>query len=997
MFRLFLTFLGLLHACRGLLEDAIVSFSHSSDAVPIHGATIIYSHDEAAGVGIATDSLAGDWEAITGNRPDVWQYGSDEPSSPQGHAIIVSTLDSDLMVEICRNVGVDLSVLEGKWEAFTTSLVYNALPGLDSSLLILGSDSRGATFGVHTLAEQSGQSPYHYWLDVPAKKHDEIYALPTETYSGEPAVKYRGLFINDEAPTLTTWWSRKFGEDPETVPLNTEFYRHVFDLLLRLKANFIWPAMWGSFVPEPGRRFFTDDPENQSMADDFGIVVSTSHHEPMQRATNEWNATEMGLWDWTVNKENVTAFMREGIERAKGNESYYTLGMRGPNDGPIAGDEEQEPIDILREVFDVQRDILNEVLGNDTKINKVWTIYKEVFQYYAGGLVPDDDVTLMFANDNFGNMLRLPLANETARSGGVGMYFHLQYYGRPHHYKWYNSNNLPKIHKELYQAMERNVDQIWVMNVGEIKPMEFPFGFIMDYAWNPSRITPESIPQYVEHFTTREFGPDYATEIAEILFEHSRLVGRRNLESIVASTYSTLNYNESQRVLGEWEALGIRTLALEETLPEEHKSPFFHLCTYPVMSGLNYHQVVLGQGQNYQYSREQRNQANYLAYDLIENFEESYDWEQRYNELENGKWDGLSSQRKFEPNAVWIDTSRDVLNNLTFVQLRQNGDYQWGPVGIYVEGSDSAAETVFRVPSLDESAPTDRWWAPVLPTFTRYGAESHFVEMFHRGDHRVPHNWTISNDNDWLHLSLMSGQVSREDPQQTVHFSVDWDRVPTDFNDTIRVRADWDAVPYWDYISIPVFGAAVPEDFHGFPEANGVVSIEPAHHQRQSSGNISFATIPYLGSRTDSGTLALRPYTPAREDSFEPDSAWVEYDFYLFEESREGVNATIYLTSGLDTDPTLPMRFKLTVDGQDGEYIRMLEDPEISGDVPPSWTTEIENNIWTRNVTLGNLSEGSHTLRWNVNSPEVYLEKLVLSARGEVPDSYLGPPESMLL
>lgn len=204
---------------------------------------------------------------------------------------------------------------------------------------------------------------FHYWLDTPTKKHDEIYALAVTTYSGEPTVRHRGLFINDEAPGLTSWWSMKHNVD--YYPLDTEFYKHVFDMLLRLKANFIWPAMWASFLPRPGNIFFTDDPGNHQLATDYGIVVSTSHHEPMQRMTNEWNEDVDGSWDWTVNEENVTDFMRYGAERAKGKDSFFTLGMRGPNDGPIRGD---DPIGTLREAFQVQSKILEDVYGNATDV-----------------------------------------------------------------------------------------------------------------------------------------------------------------------------------------------------------------------------------------------------------------------------------------------------------------------------------------------------------------------------------------------------------------------------------------------------------------------------------------------------------------------------------------------------------------------------------------------------------------------------------------------------
>lgn len=206
---------------------------------------------------------------------------------------------------------------------------------------------------------------FHWWADVPAAKHEELHALPKKTIHGEPSIKYRGLFINDEAPALTGWWSKKHKVDH--YPLDSEFYRHVFDLLLRLKANYLWPAMWASFVPKPGNVFFTDDTQNQQLADDYGIVVSTSHHEPMQRATNEWNETKTGAWDWTKNKANVTRFMEEGVRRAGKNESYFTLGMRGPNDGPI---EAHDPIAVLEDVFDTERELLAKYHGNETAVNR---------------------------------------------------------------------------------------------------------------------------------------------------------------------------------------------------------------------------------------------------------------------------------------------------------------------------------------------------------------------------------------------------------------------------------------------------------------------------------------------------------------------------------------------------------------------------------------------------------------------------------------------------
>ncbi|KAI7552416.1 glycoside hydrolase family 115 protein [Hortaea werneckii] len=982
-----------------LLQDNLVSFTKTSDsAIPIHNAAIAYAPDDPIGVHIAAESLVDDFQGITGTRPlaltvDGTKWNSSEESSLDT-VILIATANSKVVKDLVGRGLFDDAEIEGKWEVYKTTVITGTpLPGVDSLLLIAGSDKRGAIFGAYTLAEQCGQSPFHWWLDTSTKKHSEIYALPNITVSKEPAVKYRGLFINDEAPATTGWWSIQHGVDNKK--LGTDYYKHVFDLLLRLRANFIWPAMWASFVPPPGNIFFTDDPENQILADQYGIVVSTSHHEPMQRATNEWNASETGPWDWTANKQNVTDFMREGIARAVGNETYFTMGMRGPSDSAI---EDDDPIEVLRDVFDAQRDMLGDFYENVTAVPQVWTLYKEVQTYYSQGLIPPDDMTLMFSDDNWGNIQRFPLQNETARAGGIGLYFHLEYVGVPKSYKWQNTNNLAKVLKDLYHAHQRGVEQIWVINVADIKPMELPFGFIMDYAFDPVSISFESIPQYLQLFATREFGLRYAEEIAAVLMEHSRLIGRRKFESITPTTYSYLNYHEADRVISEWEKLAAETERIASSLPAEYQASFFHLVGYPVGSGANYHKVVLGQGRNRQYAIERRNTANVLAQSVLKDFEIDFDYEEEYDNIADGKWKGLLAQPRFDSGTSdsWKQSSRDVLMNLSYVQLRQNMDYEFGPLGIYAEGSESAMLQGLICASIDESAPTRGGLAPVLPTLDRYGPQTRTVEMFHRGDYRTPINWTITNDYDWLKIEPMAGQVSHAQSQQTVAVSVDWDNAPADVNDTMNVTIRWDAQPYFDILQVPVRNSQAPANFHGFPQAADGISIEGPHFQRQqtvSDGSVAFETIPYLGTRSTSGAIALRPYAVAREPSFDPRSTYVEYDIFLFDTSP-GLNATVYITPGLDTDPNLPMKYSLSLDGAEANFTRLLEEPEVAGDLPDGWEDEVANAVWTRTVSLGPVEPGKHTLRWSVNSPEVYLEKLVLAVDAEVRESYLGPPES---
>ncbi|KAF2001565.1 glycoside hydrolase family 115 protein [Amniculicola lignicola CBS 123094] len=991
---------GLLRPALALLDEPFVTFSPTNGSLNIVGATILADANDFAGVHIAVNSLQSDLAQISGTSPKVQNATANSTLLHTEIAIIVGTVNSTLISQLSAKGTIDVSSVQGKWETFHTSIVTNPLSGVQKALVIVGSDKRGTIFGIHTLAEQSGQSPYHWFADVPPKTHSAIYALPTTTTHGPPTVRYRGLFINDEEPALTTWWSAHHNTSHH--PLDTEFYAHVFDLLLRLKANYIWPAMWKSWTPPPGNIFFTDDPGNMQLADDYGIVVSTSHHEPMQRATNEWNETEKGPWNWTLNKKNVTEFMDKGIQRAGRNESYFTMGMRGAGDLSLEG---PNALEILREIFNVQRDIFRKYFG-DEKINQVWTIYKEVATYYAAGLNPPEDVTIVMPDDNQGQIQRLPIGNESEREGGVGVYFHLEYVGSPRSYKWSNTNNIPKILKELSHAYMRNANRIWIINVGDIKPMELPFEFAMDMAWNASKFDFEFIPTYLKLYAEREFGVEYAEGIADVLMEYSNLIGMRRYEMAHPGTYSMLNYHEAERVLDRWTKLASKTKTLHAEVGNDLKPAFYQLVFYPIVSGAAYYSINIGIAFNHQYAMERRNSANSVAKQVLDQFEYDYDLIEDYDALLGGKWAHIMSQAKLdavvEQPRNWANPARDLATNLSFVQLRQNMQFSLGNLGLYAEESTSPLYQGRWAESIDSSMPNAQFTAE-LPVMSPYGPSVRTVDVFMRGDYRVPIRWQLDQiPGDWLSITPSSGTLSQGKYDQRLNVTIDWSKVPAGFNKTINVgiTSQPASYPYFDLIRIPVQNHRVPQGFEGFPETAGYISIEAPHFQRASSkpsnSSVSLTHIPYLGTRSASGSIALRPYTAARASLPTATSAYVEYNIYLFN-STSALNATIYINACLDTDPSLLMQFSLTVDDAPSKFSRVLGDPKNAGDVPPEWMDQIANQVWTKKVALGPMAQGAHTLRWAVNSPEVYLEKLVLDTRGGVKDSYLGPPETVLV
>ncbi|ETN42188.1 uncharacterized protein HMPREF1541_04129 [Cyphellophora europaea CBS 101466] len=1068
--------LALILTASALLEERFVAFEPSFGALALSNATILFATHDFVGIEVAVNSLVDDFEQILGVRIPQFTVTSQNVSrtiydNNASTAIIIGSVSRSFLIQDIASAGrLDLANVDDQWETYQTAVVTNPLPGLDRAFVIAGSDLRGAMFGVYTLCEQSGQSPFHYWTDTPAHEHDEIYALPRTTIHGPPSVRYRGLFINDEAPSLTTWWSQ--GNNKKHQPLDAAFYTHVFDMMLRLKANYIWPAMWKSSNNPPGNIFFTDDPENMALAEKYGIVVSTSHHEPMQRATNEWNVSETGEWDWSINKANVTRFMDAGIRRAAGqvsNASYVTLGMRGAGDGPIEGD---NATDILRDVFSAQRTIIQKYYGAADAVPQLWTIYKEVATYYAAGLAPPDDVTLMFTDDNWGNIQRLPVdvSGEVTRSGGIGVYYHLEYVGAPRPHKWQDTNHLPKVLKELSQAYMRGARQIWVINVADIKPMELPYGFIMDLAWNASSITFGSLPRYLELWAAREFGPALSVDIAKLVMDWNQLLGMRKFEMIRSDTFSLENYHEVERMLAAWQDLVDREDSLYRALDKDRQATFFHYLHYPIQSGNIYYKVTLGQTMNAQYAIQRRNTANAVAERVMDDFGRDFDLIEEYDQLMDGKWKHILSQPKFEYSSPvndkesWKSPSRDVLSNLSYVQLRQNMDESIGNLGIQIENTYNARAMGRWNPSAHRVMPTDGdsdyGGMPLMQSMNPYSGSSRRVDLFMRGDHRVPVRWWLDEwEHDWLSVNPVSGNLTQRRPEQILNFTVNWPQVPAGFNETVCVQIRWDGDYYWDYIRLPIQNRLVPPSFRGFPEVDaGVVSIEAAHYQRaapqaindtilanQPEQPVAFVQFPYLATRSNSGSIAVRPYQASRArinegpasqggqaspgfqnttEGLQPPSALppannssstnltainppstaaattalVQYDIFLFNYTEYPVNATAYVTSCLDTDPTLPMYYSLTADAQPPIWTRVLPEPRIPGDTPAGWIDTVADQVWKLNVTLGNMTEGRHVLTWRVNSPEIYLEKIVLNLRkGAVRESYLGVPETTLV
>jgi len=586
-------------AARALGQTRYVEF----EAKP--GAFVLFDEGVAAPILLDSKDYPGVIRAARDLQADIKRVTKVEPrlltdeSAREPDLVIVGTLgQSRLIDELVRTGKLDASSLRGRWEAGVTQVLERPWPGVRRALVIAGSDRRGTIYGLYELSEQIGVSPWYWWADVPVESHTRLFVRAGRYVQDEPAVKYRGIFINDEAPALTGWVREKFGG------YNHEFYAKVFELLLRLRANYLWPAMWGS-------AFNDDDPSNAKLADEYGVVMGTSHHEPMLRAQQEWKRYGRGPWDYAANGDVLRAFWAEGIRRNRSYESIITLGMRGDGDLPMS---ESANVALLERIVSDQRRILAAEQNPDlSSIPQLWALYKEVQEYYERGMRVPDDVTLLWCDDNWGNLRRLPTAEEQKRRGGAGVYYHFDYVGGPRSYKWLNTIPITKVWEQMHLAYRRGANRIWIANVGDIKPLEFPAEFFLTYARNPEAWPAERLGDYTRLWAAREFGTEHAAEIADIISKYTKYNGRRKPELLEPNTYSLSNYREAEKVSDEYRLLAREAERLYELMPLERRDAFFQLVLYPVKACAVVNELYVTVGRNRLYAVQGRASTNDLA------------------------------------------------------------------------------------------------------------------------------------------------------------------------------------------------------------------------------------------------------------------------------------------------------------------------------------------------------------------------------------------------
>lgn len=638
--KIFFVSMALLSSLGMSAADQFVSFQKGDLLINRDNKVEIYMDaNDCKGVSYAANALVKDIIKVSGSKAiltsdaglkdkDTTRKDTADKNAAGKPTILVGTIGHSAAIDqLIRQKRINGNLLKGKREKFIITLV-------NQQLVIAGSDRRGTIYGIYELSQQMGVSPWYDWADVPVVHHDSIFVNKGVYTDGEPAVRYRGIFLNDEAPCLTSWVKNTYG----TGYGDHRFYQRVFELVLRLRGNMMWPAMWGW-------AFYADDPENEKTADEMGVVMSTSHHEPMARNHQEYarNRKGWGPWNYQKNKENLQKFFREGIERMKGTEQIVTIGMRGDGDEAMSDEADTR---LMTNIINDQRKIIADVTGKKaSETPQVWALYKEVLDYYDKGMKVPDDVTLLLCDDNWGNVRRVPNAKERKHKGGWGLYYHVDYVGAPRNSKMLNVTPVQNPWEQLTLAYENGIDRLWILNVGDLKPMEYPISQFMDMAWNPHKYSVNNITRHTRNWCAQQFGESQADEAARILNLICKYNGRCTPEMLDKNTYGLEN-GEWQEVVNQYLQLEADALRQYNSLPAAYHDAYRQIILFPIEVMSNLHQMYFAQAQNNALYKQGNPKANVWADECERLFKRDSIICDYYNhKMAGGKWNGMMTQK----------------------------------------------------------------------------------------------------------------------------------------------------------------------------------------------------------------------------------------------------------------------------------------------------------------------------------------------------------------
>ena len=952
---------------KGIGKNSFPIVSSSTDAV------VCFDGKDATVVRKTVSLFVDDVHHVTGKELKIEE---NEPGKVSArYAIIVGTIgESEWIDALAAKNKIDTAAIAGSWERYLIETVNNPVPGIKKAIVIAGSDRRGTAYGLLSISKAIGVSPWYWWADAPITQQKQLSVRVDKFISKTPSVKFRGIFINDEDWGLYRWSKRNF--EKELGNFGPKTYAKVCELLLRLQANYLCPAMHDASMA------FHRISENRLVADSFAIVMGSSHCEPLLFNTaSEWKRDKMGEWDYIGNKDGVNKVLKSRVVECAPFENVYTLALRGLHDRAMkASNNMADRKQMLQEALMAQRQMLVDVTGKRAEdIPQAFTPYKEVLDVYDEGLELPDDVTIIWPDDNYGYMKRLSSPKEQKRSGRSGVYYHSSYLGKPHDHLWMNTTSPTLMYEELRKAYDMTADRIWLLNAGDIKSCEFAVDYFLTMAFDIDSFNYERAANYRTEWLCGMLGDEYRNEYQDVINSFYKLAFARKPEFMgwgyqwatdkhgkernTDTDFSIVNYREVDNRLEEYSRIGNIAEKILNTLPEEKKACYYQALYYPVKGCELLNRMILNGQKNRWYSIQQRATTGQLekmtkaCYDSLEVITKGY------NSLLGGKWDHVMTMKQGFA-AAYFDLPA----------LRKANLAPTASLGILAEGED-----ILKGQKSFHS----------LPAFNTYFRQSYYVDVFNKGV--TPLKWSTSVSDNWILLDKKAGETTTE---ERIEVSVDWTKVPVGEKifGTLEVISEHGEK---ENVYISVFNPSSPslaEMDTLFVEHNGYVSINAAgFHRKVENDAIKMITIPNLG--IENTAIQLGDPVAAPQRTAGRSTPRLEYDFYTFEQGSVDVYTYVLPTFTLCKDRGYAGHEATNVETKYGVCIDegpVMNPSTSSFEYAQIWYESVLRNYRVNKTTLHIDKPGKHTVKIICGDAGTVLQKIVLDFGG-MKRSYLGP------
>ncbi len=927
--------------------------------------------------------VAGDIELVCGRKPAVIS-ALDAAGSK---VVFAATVGKSLLLDkLVADDKLDISGIEGKREVFTIATVTDPFDGVSEALVVVGSDKRGTIYGLFTVSETCGVSPLVFWGDaVPVHKNEILLDYTTPFVSKEPSVKYRGFFINDEWPAFGNWTVKHFGG------VNAKAYEPVFQLLLRLKGNYFWPAMWSACFSEDGPGI-----ANAELANTYGVIMGASHHEPMCRAGVEWQRVYRqygndNTWSFISNREAITKFWREGLERNKSFENIITVGMRGENDSLLLGANAtlEDNINVLREVIRTQNALMREIVNPDLdEIPRMLALYNEVedFYYAENGLKnwkELDNVILMLCDDNFANLRYLPTDDDRHHKGGFGMYFHYDYHGASISYEWANTNRLTKTWEQMTMAYDYGVRDLWIVNLGDIKGLEYPLCYFMDLAYDFERYGSSAINStetYVKSWIRKQYGgwltDAQLEDVYTVINGYTKYNNLRTPESMNSRIYAPVNFREGDRVHKECSELIELVTKLYNEAPEEIKPSIYTVLYYPTVASLNLVQMHIEAGMNNHYASYGSLAANRYLDCVKTRAKKDDDLRAKYDSVLGGKWHHMMDSAHTGFNC-WCDED-------------------WSYPTISEVYPVPKAKSYVSFAGYDQQN-IGRFWSKSAPLTNRefMRPDTEFITINIETGSSADMTYRILCDKDWLTFERTEGSLTACEGITSVNVTCDRSKLTAEETASVIVECRFGT----QVTKARLFVAACDGKYDYAPgtfvDTEGYIAMDADRFTaKHDVDNCAWTAIDHL-SRLDRPAIKVLPSTAQLindDDSFkQEDLPYVEYTFIASKGGEWDLDLWLSCRNQVSIDAKLRTAF--SVNDSDITVLSTVAD-SYKARKCAAWNKEILDVMRSCKTSV-TLNEGINTLRIYGGDANIILQKIIMTPKGKpLGKTYLGPRES---